>query len=658
MQLLIKRMRIQNFKGVKAQTIEFSPVHTDISGANGSGKTTIPDAFSWVLYNKDSLGNAPGSDNFREKPLDDNGQEIHGLETSVEIEALVDGARFDIKRIQAENWVKKRGAEESVYSGNVSSYYINDVETKQADFKKRISELVPDDVSRFVSTLSAFNATEWKTRRNILIGMSGVDVDAQLVSRDEFSEIGAFTANNNVSVEEMKKIFSDRKRFIEQDLKMIPVRIDEASKALSEISPAEIEEAGKERNSIQGQIVDIEAEIIKLKADDPRAVRVARMDALHKEKDRLIGQITSDHQEANARVRAKLEDAENRLKAVGIQFEHLTASGASYQRQIEDSIKVLDGFRDEYKAEFAKSFVFAGESDCPTCGQALTDAIIAERSAKAEAAFNEGKAKALEAINGKGRAEKERLESAKNALQKITEEIDALTDKKGDALLVVDQVKGEYEAITQIDLQTRIDGDSELAKIEDELLSLAGEPVDATLHEAIKGLEEKKKTLQDRLFEIGAMFQAVKANESTVKRIEALRDELSGAGHKLNDAERMIALIEKFIQERCGLLEESINRHFPTVRWKLFGTQINGGLTETCQCMIPCLSGLVPYESANTAAQIAGDVEIANVLGQYFNARLPLFVDNVERLNIIPQTDTQLISLRVTSEPGLKITHH
>ena len=106
MQLLIKRMEIENFKGVKHLVIDFSPTHTDISGANGSGKTTIPDAFNWLMHNKDSKGNAPGSSNFTEKPLDESGQEIHNLTTTVAIEAMLDGARFYIKSTQEENWVK------------------------------------------------------------------------------------------------------------------------------------------------------------------------------------------------------------------------------------------------------------------------------------------------------------------------------------------------------------------------------------------------------------------------------------------------------------------------------------------------------------------------------------------------------------------------
>ena len=70
------------------------------------------------------------------------------------------------------------------------------------------------------------------------------------------------------------------------------------------------------------------------------------------------------------------------------------------------------------------------------------------------------------------------------------------------------------------------------------------------------------------------------------------------------------------MQERCTALEENINGKFPTVRWKLFDRQINGGIIDTCVCMIPCESGLVSYECANTAAQVNADIEIVNVLSK------------------------------------------
>ena len=89
MRLSLEKINITNFKGIRSLSIDFADTETHIFGMNGSGKTSIPDAFCWVLYNKDSHGNAPGSDNFREKPLDETGHEVHNLETVVELICLL-----------------------------------------------------------------------------------------------------------------------------------------------------------------------------------------------------------------------------------------------------------------------------------------------------------------------------------------------------------------------------------------------------------------------------------------------------------------------------------------------------------------------------------------------------------------------------------------
>ena len=76
MRLSLEKIIIANFKGIRNLTIDFADTETHIFGMNGSGKSSIADAFTWVLFNKDSHGNAPGSDNFREKPLDAEGNAI------------------------------------------------------------------------------------------------------------------------------------------------------------------------------------------------------------------------------------------------------------------------------------------------------------------------------------------------------------------------------------------------------------------------------------------------------------------------------------------------------------------------------------------------------------------------------------------------------
>ena len=106
MRLSLEKLRISNFKGIREMEIDFAATETHIAGMNGTGKTTLPDAFSWVLFNKDSHGNAPGSDNFREKPLDADGKEIHNLDTTVELVCLLDGRAFNLKRTQRAGHLK------------------------------------------------------------------------------------------------------------------------------------------------------------------------------------------------------------------------------------------------------------------------------------------------------------------------------------------------------------------------------------------------------------------------------------------------------------------------------------------------------------------------------------------------------------------------
>ena len=105
-------------------------------------------------------------------------------------------------------------------------------------------------------------------------------------------------------------------------------------------------------------------------------------------------------------------------------------------------------------------------------------------------------------------------------------------------------------------------------------------------------------------------------------------------------------LIDRFVTERCGLLEETINRLFPTVRWSLFERQINGGIKDTCVCLI----GGVQFSDANNAAKINAGLEIIGVLSEHYGASVPVFIDNAEAVNCLNTTKAQRISLVVTAE--------
>lgn len=75
----IKRLKLTNFKGHREFMIDFSETVTNIFGANGTGKTSIKDAFFWLLTGKDSYGRQDVD--FR--PFDEKGQPVHDVDVTV-----------------------------------------------------------------------------------------------------------------------------------------------------------------------------------------------------------------------------------------------------------------------------------------------------------------------------------------------------------------------------------------------------------------------------------------------------------------------------------------------------------------------------------------------------------------------------------------------
>ena len=115
----ILRMSLENFKCHENLTIDFEGRNTAIYGDNATGKTSIYDALTWLLFGKDSLGN--GEKNIEIKPLDAMGAvKDHLSVTAVEAVLSVSGETLTLRRTLKEVWTTKRGSSEATYDGNTS----------------------------------------------------------------------------------------------------------------------------------------------------------------------------------------------------------------------------------------------------------------------------------------------------------------------------------------------------------------------------------------------------------------------------------------------------------------------------------------------------------------------------------------------------------
>ena len=139
-----------------------------------------------------------------------------------------------------------------------------------------------------------------------------------------------------------------------------------------------------------------------------------------------------------------------------------------------------------------------------------------------------------------------------------------------------------------------------------------------------------------------ARLQQVQLSEQRIIELEAEEKELA---KEFEDLEHQLYLTEEFIRSKVTLLEEKINSKFKYARFKLFETQINGGLTETCETLYQG----VPYSRGlNNAARINVGLDIISTLAEHFNVACSIFIDNSESVTELIDMDTQIISLVVS----------
>lgn len=651
MRMSIERMIIENFKGTRHLSIDFADTTTKIFGMNGTGKTTIPDAFCWVLFNKDSHGNAPGTSNFREKPLDENGQEIHNLDTTVELICKLDGLAFNLKRTQRESWVKKRGSVQATYTGNSSTYWINDVETALKDFKARISEIASEEIFRLIGSLSAFNGQDWKKRREQLLALAGSDVDGQLLSSDQYRPLADECQQRNISIDDLRKVLADQKRRANTELSMIPIRIDEAKKALPVFGPDEVSTAEYIIKENQQSIATVDGMIAEERARSGQASNAGQIAALEQEAASLTRQITNDWAEGKRQLDRRREEASADFQRASELYTAAENRKNIIKGQIETATKLRDSLREEYNAVRSAVYQDNVTTVCPTCGQPIPEERVEAARVNAQQAFSAERKMKLTGIKERGTDAAKEVEDAEAALGKVEAEIKDLMLKVSAAAECRDEVS---ELIKAYPKEPDYSTNPRIEEIRNQVAELRKNQ-EKTPEEKIALLEKRKRELEENQRRHREVIAKRDAAVQTQMRITALEAQQKEYGQRVAELEQLIVLAERFITDRCAALEESINDCFKTVRWKLFDIQVNGGITDVCTCMIPCDTGLVDYESANTAAQVNADLEIINVLSEHYGVRLPLFVDNSERVNILRGTDSQLITLSVSTDSELTV---
>lgn len=664
-QIKLLSMHIQNFKGCKDRVIEFGQT-TRITGDNGVGKSTVFDAYLWLLFDK----NSKGVTNFAVRPLTESGETINNIEISVEATISVDNDEYKLRKTQKQKWVKKRGTDTREFQGNVNEFDINGYPKSQKEFKEFISGIVNEEVFPLISNPTAFTSLPWKEQRDILMQFVGDVSDIGIAEAFGEKYLKLIPELKIANTNDILKKYTKAKNIYNKDMVEIPARIDEVSKQLviADVGALEVEKAAKE--------------VALQKVEDEISGGTGKLEKINKKREEILNlkfHISEIQNEENQKlfdkskiVRDNLNARDRELSNVKREIGSLSDVIKTVHNKYEAQEREKDRLLVEWRSEKTKTFPEFVPLDplperatiCPTCGRELAEDVKKKilddyessvelhqnKYSEDKAKFEEARAKKLEQIEKDGKEAAVSRDKLKANEAELHKKMDELNIQLADTQKKYDIAKAELGKFpTKADISENTEYLATIEKIsvlEKEIEVMSAESTGKT------ELEAKKAVLKDEIAEITGKI--VEADNSKVKeRIAELEAEQKEVGQKIAEQEQMIDLVEDFIRAKMNMISEKINGMFSVVSFKLFDNQINGGLKETCTCTVKG----VGHSDVNDGHEIVAGLDIINTFSEKFGVRCPIFIDRAGELNeiYIPEMDNQLILLKRVDNQEFKV---
>lgn len=632
--IILKQIKLKNFKGIKYFTIDTQGKNISIYGDNGVGKTTIFDAFTWLLFGKDSHNISK----FDVQPLDAEGNVIHMLDTEVEGILNVDGKDVTLKKVLKEKWVTKRGETDSELKGTETTNYINELPSKQNDYKDYISSIIDENIFKLITNPLYFSTVlSWQERRKVLMDIIGSIDDGQVINySSDLKPLEALLQDDDIETLKAKVKASIKK--LKKDKEDIPARVDELTRTIK--SDLDFDALDINRRGITAGIKSLDEEI----ADGSKVG-----ENVLKEKNRLYelkGKLKDMEYEASSKaqeplnnLKAELYRAQSDLNNQENKLSYAENNIQAVKDEINRLNKANDELRDRWHQQDESTIEF-NDADfvCPTCKRPFDEADVETKKQEMQENFNRDKAETLREINEDGVKNKKRIDELNKQLENSQVEayktnINSLEKKCNDLQQQVDNFVVEINYLDIPGYKKMLD---EVHALETKIQQPAAE------NPALEHLRNRKAELETELKETDSKLAYKKTNEDAKARIEELKANEKKLAQQIADLEKQEYLTEQFTKTKVELLESSIDKKFHYVTFKLFETQVNGGLVECCE---PLVNG-VPFSSnLNNGAKINAGLDIINALCDYYQAFAPIFIDNRESLSNAIEVKSQVINL-------------
>lgn len=646
-EIKIIKIHYKYFKGLTDSNVVLNGKSAIVKGRNADGKTSLADGLVWLFFGKDTKGRK-----LSPKPLNGSNDELLGLEPEVETTLSIDGQQVTLKRVQKEVWTKKNGELEATRSNDTTKYFIDDVPKLEKEWKAFISDIASETVIELLINPNLFMEIKWEDRRKILIAMTGL-TDEEIIKRDP-TLAGLTEVLDGKSVEDAKKILANQKKEIAAAIDGIPGRIQENVDGKNNLGLAEFElEKVKENIEVNKKlVVELQDKLTVIQNGDGSFEHREKISELKMQQSELRTQFLSDMQLATQTLQEDVNTAQQKVNTTRNEKNEADSAVYRLEQAIAEKEEIRSKLISEYHAINNMNFD-EHKRTCVMCQQALPE----DQIEKLIENFKRDKSIDLEKNKEKvtvQKATKDDIANLQNELAVKKQLFATLTAELTTAVSKLDLINNELlfqkdkqGAVETSDVYIKLQKDIDLTQIK---LSNAQTDNSEEVKNALEKLTEAKNSLT-ALEHVELRFSQI---DSFEKRIAELKAEDKKLKEQNLEVQKKLSMIDEFIKAKVRILEESINSKFELVKFKLFNEQKNGGLKEICEATY---NGIGYSSSLNNSARIKCDIDIINSLSKSYGLTLPLFVDNVEAVNVgnLPESVGQRIELRVAEEKGLKV---
>lgn len=630
MKIELKSLDLVHFKCFLKLHLDFHEGVNSLFGANAAGKTSVYDALTWLLFDKDSAGHSRPAVKPTGAPA--------GAMPEVTAILTVDGEPIKLRKVLREKWEKPRGSSIEHYAGDTRDYYIDDVPLAENEYKRRIAELIDENRFKLLTDVWAVTSKmHWKDRRTLLAEICGLPEDKQLLATaPQFAELTEKVGRR--TVDEYKSVLMKQRKDMNANLNTLPVRVDECSRMVTELESLDFAAAHSESDRLQAERERVQGELVKLANNTLAAQARNELGALQNQLCELETENNAHLASQRVPVEDKTDELRRALSERKQDVDRLQRTIDHEKRYIADGETRLNDYRARWRAIDTEEFT---ETVCPTCHQPLPAEQVAE-AREAFAAYQQQRKGALledsKLVKQGIAAAQERLASAETALKSAQDEMQkaqAALDSYTPPVITEPENLPDYDRRRNAIQMLITDTEKRLDRLNSD-----------TAAEKTR-LETEHAELTRRKLESDAVLAKEQTLIDTRRRIAELQAEQRTAAAEVEQMDRLIAMCEEFTRYRVQAITESVNSKFRLTRWRLFTEQVNGGLADCCE---PMDRNGSTFEGTNNAMQINIGMDIIDTLSAHFGRCVPLFVDNAESVTHLQPIGSQVVRLVVSEQ--------